>query len=57
VDVETVGEHEHVALGQTGLNRVLIDARLVLVGHQDGNDVSLFGRLVGGQGLNYFGKA
>jgi hypothetical protein len=43
VDVEAVGEHDHVALFQVRLDRLFVDGALQLVGHDDHDDVGFFG--------------
>ncbi len=49
-DVEAVREREGLALGQLVLDRVVVDAALVLVGREDHDDVGPLGRV--GDGLD-----
>jgi hypothetical protein len=40
VDVEAVGEHQHLALAEPALDRLLVDLALGLVGEEDHHDVA-----------------
>ncbi len=45
VDVEAVGEHQHLALAQAALDLALEDVALALVGQEDHDDVRHLGGL------------
>ena len=55
VDVEAVGEHEHLARGKMGPYGLLVDLGLDLVRHQDHDDVGLGAGLLRGKGLKAVG--